>query len=90
MKLGAWNKLGLEDYLMVFALANFAGVAYSINEVAANGSNYLPADTVAHLSPEGIAQAVYGSVMTFVLEIVTITGLWTIKACLLLLYSRIT
>ncbi|CEJ90411.1 hypothetical protein VHEMI06199 [[Torrubiella] hemipterigena] len=90
MKLGAWNKLGLEDYLMVFALANFAGVAYSINEVAANGSSYLPAETVAGLTPEGIAQAVYGSVMTFVLEIVTITGLWTIKTCLLLLYSRIT
>lgn len=90
MKLGAWNKLGLEDYLMVFALANFAGVAYSINEVAANGSNYLPEETVKNLTPEGVRQAVYGSVMTFVLEIVMLTGLWTIKTCLLLLYSRIT
>lgn len=44
----------------------------------------------AALTPEGVQQAIYGSIMTFVLEIFTITGTWTIKACLLILYARLT
>lgn len=44
----------------------------------------------AALTPSGVQQAIYGSIMTFVLEIFTITGTWTIKACLLILYARLT
>lgn len=62
----------------------------SINEVAKNGSNYMPAEVAASLTDEGRQKAIYGSIMTFVLEIFTLTGLWTVKACLLLLYSRLT
>lgn len=90
IKLGSWRALGIEDYLMVFALVNLAGVCFSINEVAANGSSYLPPDQVENLTDEGRKMAIYGSIMTFVLEIFTITGLWTVKTCLLLLYARIT
>lgn len=90
IKLGSWRALGIEDYLMIFALVNLAGVCFSINEVAANGSSYLPPEDVATLTEEGRKKAIYGSIMTFVLEIFTITGLWTIKTCLLLLYARIT
>ena len=69
---------------------NFTGVVISINEVAHNGSSYLPDDVAKNLKPEGHRAAVYGSIMTFVLEIFTITALWTVKACLLLLYARLT
>jgi hypothetical protein len=48
-----------------------------------------PEDAAA-LTPEGVQRAVYGSIMTFVLEIFTITGTWTVKACLLILYARLT
>lgn len=47
-------------------------------------------EAAAALTPEGVHNAIYGSVMTFVLEIFTITGTWTIKACLLILYARLT
>ncbi|KAF7561392.1 hypothetical protein G7046_g2756 [Stylonectria norvegica] len=90
MKLGKWTRLAVEDYLMCFALVNFTGVVVSINEVAKNGSNYMPAATAAALSPAGRAQAIFGSKMTFVLEIFTLTATWTIKACLLILYARLT
>lgn len=47
-------------------------------------------EVAASLSPSGVAQAVFGSKMTFVLEIFTMTATWTVKACLLLLYARLT
>ncbi|KAH7153615.1 hypothetical protein EDB81DRAFT_791665 [Dactylonectria macrodidyma] len=90
MKLGKWNLLAIEDYLMCFALVNFTGVVVSINEVAKNGSNYLPEDVANNLSAEGRAQAIFGSKMTFVLEIFTLTATWTVKACLLIMYGRLT
>lgn len=62
----------------------------SINEVAKNGSNYMPPEEALALTPEGVHKAVYGSTMTFVLEIFTITATWTVKACLLILYARLT
>lgn len=48
-----------------------------------------PEDAAA-LTLAGINQAIFGSKMTFVLEIFTLTATWTVKACLLILYSRLT
>ncbi|KYK58774.1 UbiD family decarboxylase [Drechmeria coniospora] len=90
IKLGKWSRLQLDDYLIVFALVNFTGVVVSINEVAKNGSNYMDADAAAALDDHGVQRAVYGSIMTFVLEVFTLTAIWTVKACLLLLYARLT
>ncbi|KAF4974535.1 hypothetical protein FZEAL_8559 [Fusarium zealandicum] len=90
MKLGKWRRLAVEDYLMCFALINFTGVVVSINEVAPNGSNYMPLEDALALTPKGEAQAIFGSQMTFVLEIFTLTATWTVKACLLCLYARLT
>ncbi|RGP73088.1 hypothetical protein FLONG3_6403 [Fusarium longipes] len=90
LKLGKWSRLAIEDYLMVFALVNYTGVVVSINQVAENGSNYMPADVAAALTPEGKKKAIFGSKMTFVLEIFALTAVWTIKACLLFLYARLT
>ncbi|RDA94985.1 hypothetical protein CP533_0163 [Ophiocordyceps camponoti-saundersi (nom. inval.)] len=90
IKLGKWRELKVDDYLMVFALVNFTGVAVSINEVAKNGSNYMKPEEAAALSPERVQMAIHGSIMTFVLEIFTLTATWTVKACLLMLYARLT
>jgi hypothetical protein len=76
--------------MMVFALVNFTGVVVCINEVAKNGSNYMEPEAAAALDAKGVAQAVWGSKMTFVLEIFTLTATWTVKACLLMLYARLT
>ncbi|KAI5459713.1 hypothetical protein BGZ63DRAFT_415220 [Mariannaea sp. PMI_226] len=90
MKLGNWNSLAPEDYIVVFALINFTGVVVSINEVAKNGSNYMPEEVALHLTPAQRDQAIFGSKMTFVLEIFTLTATWSIKICLLLMYNRLT
>ena len=44
----------------------------------------------ATLTPDQLAMAVYGSKMTLVLELFTITTLWLVKFCLLILYHRLT
>jgi len=75
---------------MVFAAANFTGVMVSVNAVAVNGSSYMDPEVAAALTPEEKEHAVFGSIMTFVLEIFTLTCIWTIKACLLILYYRLT
>ncbi|KAG5927440.1 hypothetical protein E4U42_002275 [Claviceps africana] len=90
IKLGKWRDLMIDDYLMLFALTNFTGVVISIIEVAKNGSNYMSPEAAAALTPQGVHDAIYGSIMTFVLEIFTLTATWTIKGCLLILYSRLT
>ena len=89
IKLGSW-RLQIEDYLMVFAGVCFTTVIVSVIEVAKNGSNYMSLETALSLDEAGVAAAVYGSKMTMVLEIFTLTCLWTIKACLLFLYYRLT
>lgn len=75
---------------MVFAGLCFTGVMVSVNEVAVNGSNYMSLETALSLDEAGVAAAVYGSKMTMVLESLTLTCLWTVKACLLFLYYRLT
>lgn len=89
LRSGSW-RLGIDDWLMIFASANFTGVMVSVNAVAVNGSNYMDPEVAAALTPEEKEHAVYGSIMTFVLEIFTLTCIWTVKACLLILYYRLT
>ncbi|KAK0652461.1 hypothetical protein B0T16DRAFT_387718 [Cercophora newfieldiana] len=89
LRLGSW-KLGPDDWLMVFASANFTGVMVSVNAVAVNGSSYMDPEVAAALTEEEKQHAIYGSIMTFVLEIFTLTCIWTVKACLLILYYRLT
>lgn len=55
-----------------------------------NGSNYMSPEVAASLSPEEVEMAVYGSKMTLVLELFTLTCVWSAKACLLFLYHRLT
>ncbi|PNY28813.1 Uncharacterized protein TCAP_01259 [Tolypocladium capitatum] len=49
----------------------------------------MPLEEAAALALEGVNQAVYGSIMTFVLDVFT-KATWTVKACLLLFYVRLT
>ena len=68
----------------------FTGDVVSVNQVAVNGSNYLPPGEAEKLSTEGVKAAVWGSKMTVALEEFQLTTTWLVKACLLLMYSRLT
>lgn len=75
---------------MMLALVSLAGVAYSSNEVAANGSNYVPEGSTDDWTPQQVARAEWGSKMLVALEEFMISTLWLVKACLLILYARMT
>jgi hypothetical protein len=68
----------------------FTGVIASTNQVANNGSNYLPPGAAELLTPQEVVSAIYGSKMTLVLEEFTLTTTWLVKACMLPMYSRLT
>jgi hypothetical protein len=68
----------------------FTGFSVSVNEVAKNGSNYMSPEQAAALTPEEVTTAIYGSKMTLVMEIFTLSTVWLVKACLLYLYYRLT
>jgi hypothetical protein len=70
--------------------ATFTGVVVSSNQVAASGSNYVPDGTVGQWSPEQMKSAEWGSKMLVALEEFMLATVWLVKACLLLLYARIT
>jgi hypothetical protein len=50
----------------------------------------MPDGMAETLTPEEVESAIYGSKMTLVLEQFTLFTTWQIKACLLMLYSRLT
>jgi len=75
--------------ILSISQANFTGVIISVNAVAVNGSSYMDPEVAASLTQEEHDAAVYGSKMTLVLEMFTLTCIWTVKACLLILYYRL-
>lgn len=62
----------------------------SSNQVAINGSNYAPDEAVAQWNATQIKKAVWGSKMLLALEEFMLATLWLVKACLLILYARMT
>jgi len=83
--------LKADDYLMVVTLLPMLmGVALTSNEVAAYGSNYVPEGVTKGWSEPQIASARWGSKMLLALEEFMIGTLWLVKACLLILYARMT
>jgi hypothetical protein len=75
---------------MVLIFFTFTGNIIAINEAAANLSNWLPPGVAETLSPEEVQSAIYGSKMTLVTEEFTLATSWLVKACFLLMYSRLT
>jgi hypothetical protein len=85
-----WKDLKADDCLMVVALVSLAGVAWSTNEIAANGSNYVEEGATEGWSEDQVTNAVWGSKMLVALEEFMISTLWLVKFCLLILYGRMT
>lgn len=86
----SWGKLEVDDYLMCLVVITFTGVMVCVNQVSINGSSYMSPEVAATLTPKSRRSAVWGSKMTFALEHFTLSSLWLVKGCLLLVYNRLT
>ncbi|KAK5064594.1 hypothetical protein LTR84_000427 [Exophiala bonariae] len=83
--------LQLDDGFIAFGLFAYTILCISFNEMATGGgSNLMTAEEEAALTPEIIRQRVHGSKWVFVSEHAMLLTIWSMKAAMLILYTRIT
>ncbi|QDS71908.1 hypothetical protein FKW77_000396 [Venturia effusa] len=76
---------------MTLAVVAYTVLSISLNEVASGGgSNLMSAADVAAMTPAIHKERVRGTKWVFVSEHAMILTIWTLKACMLIIYLRIT
>lgn len=89
-RLGIRN-LQADDYLMLNAVLWYTILCVALNEVASGGgSNLMTDEEKANLTDKIIAERTRGSKWVFVSEHAFILCVWSLKACMLVIYARIT
>ncbi|KAL2828075.1 hypothetical protein BJY01DRAFT_228755 [Aspergillus pseudoustus] len=89
-RLGIQN-LQSDDYVMIFASVWYTILCVALNQVASGGgSNLMTDEDIKNLTPAVYAERVRGSKWVFVSEHAFILAIWAMKACMLIIYSRIT
>ncbi|KAJ9653969.1 hypothetical protein H2201_009066 [Coniosporium apollinis] len=85
------KQLQLDDYFTVNAGFWYTLLCVALNQVASGGgSNYMTDEEIAQLTPESIKERVIGSKWVIVSEQGWIVTIWSLKACMLLIYLRLT
>ncbi|OCK87393.1 uncharacterized protein K441DRAFT_355767 [Cenococcum geophilum 1.58] len=89
---GSVKRLQYDDWIMgVFILASYTILIVMANIEARSHSNLLPPDFPVHeLTPNERSRREYGSKIVVVVEQMQIAVIWSCKACLLILYYRLT
>ncbi|KAJ5382282.1 hypothetical protein N7517_000193 [Penicillium concentricum] len=89
-RLGIRN-LQVDDYLMLFAVLWYTILCVALNQVASGGgSNLMTEEDKLSLTDKSIDERVRGSKWVFVSEHSFILCVWSLKACMLVIYARIT
>ena len=88
---GNLKNLKIDDWMMVSTVAPYTVLLVVINIVAHTSSNLLePGTDVATMSGSERNERIYGSKLILVVEQMQIITIWLVKACLLILYYRLT
>ncbi|KAK8138243.1 hypothetical protein PG984_001623 [Apiospora sp. TS-2023a] len=87
---GSFRKLQVDDGLMIVAMVTDTILIAAINIVAVTSSNLIDPSDPEPLASATIAEREYGSKMVLVVEQMQIVTIWLMKACLLIMYSRLT
>jgi len=91
MSLGSFKRYQIDDYLMVLILCFYTTLIVTINIVSTKNSNLLPPGfDVNSLTPADIKAREYGSKLILVVEQCQCCTVFGAKACLLILYLRLT
>ncbi|KAI0533854.1 hypothetical protein GGR58DRAFT_93095 [Xylaria digitata] len=88
--LGSFRKFQADDILMLVALASDLALLIALNFLFTKKSNLIDPDHPPSLTPEDIEERTLGSKLVLVVEQMQILTIWLVKACLLLMYSRLT
>lgn len=89
--LGSFRKLQLDDVLMLIAMLTDTVLIIAMNIVSKSSSNLLyPGEDISQFSSDEIDKRIFGSKMVLVVEQMQCITIWLVKACLLLMYHRLT
>ena len=91
MALGSLRKFEADEYVMIATLLFFTVLIAAINIVESTSSNLLPPGyDVEHMTQADITERTLGSKLVLVVEQMQLVTIWLIKACLLIMYKRMT
>ncbi|KAH6665592.1 hypothetical protein B0J14DRAFT_630007 [Halenospora varia] len=80
-----------DDYIVANGMVWYTILCVAFNKIASGGgSNFMTAEDLAALTPEITADRISGSKWVLVSEQSIILTIWSMKACMLLLYAGIT
>jgi hypothetical protein len=83
--------LKADDYVMINGLVWYTILCVSFNQIASGGgSNLLAPGELGTLTPENIEERIRGSKWVLVSEHAMVLTVWSMKACMLMLYASIT
>ncbi|GAB7344893.1 hypothetical protein MBLNU457_3330t1 [Dothideomycetes sp. NU457] len=86
-----WRKFYADDYIIVLSALLYTGLVVCLNVIAdGGGSNLYPPGTDANFTPEDIRERIYGSKIVLVSEQCMLNVIYTLKACVLIFYYRLT
>ncbi|TGJ81337.1 hypothetical protein E0Z10_g7425 [Xylaria hypoxylon] len=88
--LGSFKKFQADDVLMLLAVATDTALIVGMNVLSTKNSNLIDPDNPPTLTPADIVERTYGSKLVLLVEQMQIITIWLVKACLLLMYSRLT
>ncbi|KAK7177496.1 hypothetical protein PSPO01_16453 [Paraphaeosphaeria sporulosa] len=88
---GSWKALGVDDYLICVAMVSMTALMGAMHMVVRSSSNLIaPDEDISEFSPDEIQRRIYGSKLVLVVEQMQCCTIWLLKACLLLMYKRMT
>lgn len=88
---GTMKKLQIDDWIMTLAFSVYTAFVVSINIVAnANSNLFPPGFDINGLTAQEISDREYGSKIVLVVEECQCVTIWAAKACLLIMYYRLT
>ncbi|KAF2002032.1 hypothetical protein P154DRAFT_431761 [Amniculicola lignicola CBS 123094] len=91
MRLGTWRNLQIDDYLIIVAMFTLTVLMALLHVIIHTNSNLIAPGTDEKLfTKEDIEERVYGSKLTIVVEQMHISTIWLLKACILIMYARMT
>ncbi|KAF3769354.1 hypothetical protein M406DRAFT_249523 [Cryphonectria parasitica EP155] len=87
---GTFTKLGADDYIMVLVLISFTVLSVGVHILTYTPTNLIDPSDPVDLTPDTVKTRIFGSKMVIVVEQMQILTIWSVKACLLVMYHRLT
>ncbi|KAI1080374.1 hypothetical protein F5B20DRAFT_580408 [Whalleya microplaca] len=87
---GSFKKMQIDDILILIVMMTDTVLMVGMTILSHTSSNLINPDDHSVLSPDDIKERTLGSKLVLVVEQMQIITIWTIKCCLLILYSRLT